>query len=80
MTGLPSFVPFTRSALETGVDVPKLGAKQFLTYESNILFVLRTMIDSNIVGANWIEIPEGKYKFLDEKERVSHSQIEIEVK
>lgn len=79
MTGLPSYVPLVRSALETGIEVPKLGAKQFLTYESNILFVLRCMIDSNIVGANWIELPAGTYKMLDEKERVSHCQIEVEV-
>lgn len=33
-----------------------------MTYESNVLFALRFMIDCNIVGGNWIEVPSGKYK------------------
>lgn len=33
-----------------------------MTYESNVLFALRFMIDCNIVGGNWIELPAGKYK------------------
>ncbi|XP_062102921.1 DNA polymerase delta catalytic subunit-like [Humulus lupulus] len=36
--------------------------KSFMTYESNVLFALRFMIDCNIVGGNWIEVPAGKYK------------------
>ncbi|XLT09012.1 hypothetical protein HN51_054805 [Arachis hypogaea] len=36
--------------------------KSFMTYESNVLFALRFMIDCNIAGGNWIEIPAGKYK------------------
>uniref|UniRef100_A0A0E0F356 DNA polymerase n=1 Tax=Oryza meridionalis TaxID=40149 RepID=A0A0E0F356_9ORYZ len=42
--------------------------ESFLTYESNILFALRFMIDCNIVGGNWIEVPAGKYSDL-----VSHA-------
>lgn len=36
--------------------------KSFMTYESNVLFALRFMIDCNVVGGNWIEVPVGKYK------------------
>ncbi|OAY64752.1 DNA polymerase delta catalytic subunit [Ananas comosus] len=53
-----------------------LGSRSFITYESNILFALRFMIDCNIVGANWIEAPIGKYKKTDRS--MSHCQLEID--
>lgn len=52
-TGIPAYVKQLRGILETGIMVPGVGQRQFLTYESNILFVLRCMIDSKITGANW---------------------------
>lgn len=44
------------------MHIDGLGTKSFMTYESNVLFALRFMIDCNIVGGNWIEIPAGKYR------------------
>ncbi|KAF8517965.1 delta DNA polymerase [Hysterangium stoloniferum] len=52
------------------------------TYESNIPFTLRFMIDTKIVGMNWIEVPAGAYKLssnrttscqLDWNSLVSHA-------
>lgn len=48
--------------LDRGIQIDGLGMKSFMTYESNVLFALRFMIDCNIVGGNWIEVPAGKYK------------------
>lgn len=48
--------------LDRGIQIDGLGMKSFLTYESNVLFALRFMIDCNVVGGNWIEVPVSKYK------------------
>jgi DNA polymerase delta subunit 1 len=62
--------------LERGITIEGLGSKSFLTYESNILFALRFMIDCNIVGGNWIELPAGKYR---KAARVmSYCQLELD--
>jgi DNA polymerase delta subunit 1 len=59
---LPKLVPTARTILESGsLDVQGYGRRTYLTYESNIPFVLRFMIDKEIVGACWIEIKPGDY-------------------
>ena len=50
--------------------------KSFMTYESNILFALRFMIDCNIVGGNWLEVPAGKYRKTAKS--LSYCQLEFE--
>ncbi|CAL9110688.1 unnamed protein product [Musa textilis] len=62
--------------LERGITIEGLGSKNFLTYESNILFALRFMIDSHIVGGNWIEISAGKYKKAIKS--MSYCQLELD--
>ncbi|PAN41584.1 hypothetical protein PAHAL_8G054900 [Panicum hallii] len=62
VVALPTMVASCRGILERGITIEGLGSKSFLTYESNILFALRFMIDCNIVGGNWIEVPAGKYR------------------
>lgn len=75
---LPKHVPIARGILEKGLIVGPLGVTVFNpTYESNVLFALRFMIDKDIVGCNWIEIPAGKY--LLPTKRTSNTQIEVDV-
>jgi len=62
--------------LERGIMIEGLGSKSFLTYESNILFALRFMIDCNIVGGNWIELPAGKYRKA--ARLMSYCQLELD--
>lgn len=62
--------------LERGITIDGTGSKNFLTYESNILFALRFMIDCNIVGGNWIEISAGKYKKAIKS--MSYCQLELD--
>lgn len=50
--------------------------KSFMTYESNVLFALRFMIDCNIVGGNWIEVPVGKYRKT--AKTLSYCQLEFD--
>jgi DNA polymerase delta subunit 1 len=39
----------------------------YINFESNVDFESRFMVDRDIVGCNWIELPAGKY-FLRNKE------------
>ncbi|KAK9292029.1 hypothetical protein L1049_019983 [Liquidambar formosana] len=62
VVALPTMVTSCRGILDRGIQIDGFGMKSFMTYESNVLFALRFMIDCNIVGGNWIEVPARKYK------------------
>ncbi|XP_023636370.1 DNA polymerase delta catalytic subunit isoform X2 [Capsella rubella] len=72
---LPTMVASCRGILDRGLQIDGLGMKSFQTYESNILFVLRFMVDCDIVGGNWIEVPTGKYK--KNARTLSYCQLEF---
>eukprot|EP00960_Hanusia_phi_P064536 765821-Hanusia_phi.AAC.6 len=57
----PQHVTTARSILENGIQISNLGNRTFLTYESNVVFVMRYMVDAGIVGANWITLPANQY-------------------
>ncbi|KAJ0976850.1 hypothetical protein J5N97_012324 [Dioscorea zingiberensis] len=76
VVALPTMVASCRGILEKGIQIEGLGSKSFLTYESNILFALRFMIDCDIVGGNWIEVPAGKYKKTTKS--ISYCQLEVD--
>ncbi|KAF8726461.1 hypothetical protein AX14_007849 [Amanita brunnescens Koide BX004] len=46
------------------------------TFESNVAYPLRFMIDTKLVGMNWVEVPAGKYKIVKQNNK-SHCQLEI---
>lgn len=62
--------------LDKGIQIDGLGMQSFMTYESNVLFALRFMIDCNIVGGNWIEVSAGKYK--KSAKNLSYCQLEFD--
>ncbi|TQE13058.1 hypothetical protein C1H46_001433 [Malus baccata] len=74
VVALPTMVASCRGILERGIQIDGLGMKKFMTYDSNVLFALRFMIDCNIVGGNWIEVPAGKYKTT---KPLSYCQLEF---
>ncbi|KAG0494350.1 hypothetical protein HPP92_005344 [Vanilla planifolia] len=76
VVALPTMVASCRGILERGIQLEGLGSKSFLTYESNVLFALRFMIDCEIVGGNWIEVPSGKYKNTNKS--ISYCQLELD--
>ncbi|XP_004502958.1 DNA polymerase delta catalytic subunit [Cicer arietinum] len=76
VVALPTMVASCRGILDRGIQLDGLGMKNFMTYESNVLFALRFMIDCNIVGGNWIEIPAGKYKKTTKS--LSYCQLEFD--
>ncbi|CAH9062009.1 unnamed protein product [Cuscuta europaea] len=75
VVALPTMVTTCRGILDRGIQIDGLGMKSFMTYESNVLFALRFMIDCGIVGGNWIEVPVGKYK--KSAKNISYSQLEF---
>ncbi|KAH3762960.1 DNA polymerase delta catalytic subunit [Pelomyxa schiedti] len=69
---LPKQVPQLRSLLEKGA----LWGRNMPTYESDILFVLRFMIDTGLSGYCWVRIEAGHWDILPPDMRTSHCQIE----
>ncbi|EEB07716.1 DNA polymerase delta catalytic subunit Cdc6 [Schizosaccharomyces japonicus yFS275] len=47
-----------------------------MTYESNLQYLMRFMIDCNVVGMNWIRLPAKKY-LLRQQNKISDCQIEV---
>ena len=76
---LPSLVPSVKRIFDEGFIVPGLGSISGQTYESNVPFVLRFMIDCGINGSDWIEVPAGSYCLRDKKNSVSRCSMELDV-
>ncbi len=45
------------------------------TFESNVPFVLRFLIDCDISGSNWIELPRGAYTLRPAAECLTYTQV-----
>ncbi|XP_071104876.1 DNA polymerase delta catalytic subunit-like [Haliotis cracherodii] len=82
---LPRLIAPSRRLLEQGFVCPGYSQYGFQTYESNIDFEIRFMVDAHVVGCNWIEIPAGKYvlRTKDAKDGrlppMSRCQVELDV-
>ncbi|XP_059432438.1 DNA polymerase delta catalytic subunit [Corylus avellana] len=76
VVALPTMVTSCRGILDRGIQMDGFGVKSFMTYESNVLFALRFMIDRKIVGGNWIEVLAGKYKKTSKN--LSYCQLEFD--
>ena len=49
------------------------------TFESNVLYALRFMIDNEIGGMTWVTVPAKKWEIRPSEKKDSHSQIEFDV-
>lgn len=74
---LPMQVPTLRDILEGGLA---WGGRPMMTYESNLLFPLRFMVDTKIVGCAWVRLPPGKYVHTSAGHRQSLCQVEVDVR
>ncbi|KAJ2517092.1 DNA-directed DNA polymerase delta [Coemansia sp. RSA 1939] len=74
--------------VKRGFNVPGTGTYSATAYESNLEFIVRFMVDTDIVGASWVELPAGKYTVrtkgitfcqyeadIDYKDLVSHDPV-----
>ena len=57
---LPKLVAPARR-LVSQIIVPPFGQIMYQVFEANIEFEVRFMVDTGVVGCNWIELPAGKY-------------------
>ena len=55
---VPKLVPTTRRILNS-ISIPPYGCVHYQSFESNIDFEVRFMVDAGVVGCNWIECPPG---------------------
>ncbi|KAF2000901.1 DNA polymerase delta catalytic subunit [Amniculicola lignicola CBS 123094] len=78
----PKFINRVRNLVQDGnANYKQLWKYQeggILTFD-NIQYVLRFMIDTKISGMSWVEVPVGKYKMINPRERHSNCQIEAQV-
>jgi DNA polymerase delta subunit 1 len=75
-TAVPSFVASIRGWLRQDRQLSDLHFHT-TTYESNMPYALRFMIDTDIVGMGWVRLKAGKYK--NSTNPLSTCQLEIEV-
>ncbi|KAF4751298.1 DNA-directed DNA polymerase delta, partial [Perkinsus olseni] len=74
------FISTSRGVLERGIPVLQGDALwSCTTFETNIPYPLRFMIDNDIGGGSWVELPAGAYTPRTDSERVSTCQIEVDV-
>lgn len=59
----------------SGLDRP---CQSDTTFESNLSYILRFMIDCKVPGSNWIELPAGAWTFM--KESTSLAQYEVQTR
>lgn len=71
---LPRLIAPAKRLLEQGFTCPGYLQHGFLSYESNIDFEVRFMVDSDVVGCNWIEVPAKKYQ-LRHRNNTSNADI-----
>ena len=85
----PKLLAPAKRLLENGITVQPYGLRGYSAYESNIDFEIRFMIDTKVVGCNWIECPGSKYRLRrpsfttdpnpSKLTPVSYCQIELDV-
>lgn len=74
----PALITTTKGILERGFKASSLfPEKQFQTYESNVAFPLRYMVDSSIVGCNWLELQAANYTERATKETTCQREYDV---
>ena len=64
--------------LESGLRLDSMQSPQsFLTYESDILYSLRFMVDCNVTGGQWVTLPAAGYQVQPKHARLTHCQHEL---
>ncbi|XP_065673456.1 DNA polymerase delta catalytic subunit isoform X2 [Hydra vulgaris] len=74
---LQKLIAPAKRILEGGLSI--FGPGGCHTFESNIDFEVRFMVDTNTYGCNWIELPKGSYQVRKGSSIKSRCQIEVDV-
>lgn len=65
----PKFVAPLRTIIERTARIAGEDLISETTYESNIPFALRFMVDNDIGGMTWIRVEKGKWKIRHERKK-----------
>lgn len=86
---MPRLIAPAKRLLELGFKFGHFSLQSYPSFEANIDFEIRFMVDSDVVGCCWIELPKGTYKMREEKSsgnvdsqsagKVSLCQYEVDV-
>ncbi|AWP18748.1 DNA polymerase [Scophthalmus maximus] len=64
---MPRLIAPAKRLLEQGFKFGPFPIQSYQSYEANIDFEIRFMVDSDVVGCCWIELPKGKFRVREEK-------------
>nr|BAJ78755.1 DNA polymerase delta catalytic subunit [Blattella nipponica] len=76
---LPRLIAACKRLLERETIYPPAGSHQFQAFESNIDFDIRFMVDTEVVGCSWVELPAGQWTKRAPSAFISRCQIEADV-
>ncbi|KAJ2746674.1 DNA-directed DNA polymerase delta [Coemansia sp. BCRC 34301] len=76
----PKFVRPVSQIVKRGFNVPGIGLYSGTAYESNLEYTIRFMVDTDIVGASWVELPAGKYSVRSDRRTFCQYEVEIDYK
>lgn len=76
---MPTLVPGLKRIFDDGINVGSTGLMRGQTYESNVPYVLRFMIDNEISGSDWVECPAGSYSIRPPSKKLSHCSLEVDI-
>ncbi|KAJ8253632.1 hypothetical protein COCON_G00202440 [Conger conger] len=63
----PRLIAAAKRLLEQGFKFGPFPAQKYATFEANIDFEIRFMVDSAVVGCCWIQLPAGRYRAREER-------------
>lgn len=77
--GIPNLVAMARTICEGGFELTENRGSfpGCTTYETNIPFALRFMVDRKIPGGGWVEVSD-QYEIRPDNRKRSHCQIEVD--
>lgn len=64
---MPRLIAPAKRLLEQGFKFGPFPLQCYQAFEANIDFEIRFMVDSDVVGCCWIELPKDKYRLREEK-------------
>lgn len=56
-----------------------IGTREDIVFEASLDYVLRFMIEFDLVGCSWVTLPAGKYRIADNEAKTSLMQIEVDI-
>ncbi|KAJ2000690.1 DNA-directed DNA polymerase delta, partial [Coemansia thaxteri] len=76
----PKLVRAVSQVVKRGFNVPGVGLYSSTFYESNLEYIIRFMVDTDIVGASWVELPAGKYTVRSQHNTFCQYEVDIDYK